>query len=181
MQPTLALSVLALLITQASALTSPSLLARQSAGGLGLGSIPDACQATCSPIETTINSCQDLSCLCNNTVANQIADCANCLVAVGGDQASSLQTQEQSIIDQYTNACATSGEPISSIKVSSVAPTATGSGLGSSSSSIGLGSAPSSTTSASGSSGSTGSNGSMRTNAGAVGAIFAGLLALALA
>ncbi|KAH8111615.1 hypothetical protein DFH11DRAFT_1612601 [Phellopilus nigrolimitatus] len=92
-----------------------TLFSRQS---LSPSDIPAACQSTCAPIISTINSCQAITCLCNNAVAEEIADCANCFLAVGGSS-SSLFQQEQSLINQYENACSTSGEPISSIQISS--------------------------------------------------------------
>ncbi|PAV14777.1 hypothetical protein PNOK_0933000 [Pyrrhoderma noxium] len=118
-------ALLALLIIQVSALSSSpaNIFARQS---LDPSAIPEACTPTCAPIMATVASCSELSCLCNNDVAKQIADCADCLVAVSND--SSVLSQEQTIVDQYNNACATSGQPISSVQVSSVAPSSGSSG-----------------------------------------------------
>ncbi|KAL5501148.1 hypothetical protein ACEPAH_9535 [Sanghuangporus vaninii] len=146
-------------MTLVSASRSTSLFIRQSsADGLGLDSIPDACQATCAPIVSTVNSCQELSCLCNNDVANQIADCGNCLVGVAGDAASSQQTKTQNIVDQFTNACNTSGEPVSSIQLSAVPPSSTAAGSGSTSASATTTSSASGTSDASQASSSSGSD-----------------------
>ncbi|KAL5521945.1 hypothetical protein ACEPAF_1799 [Sanghuangporus sanghuang] len=139
-----------------SASRSTSLFIRQSsADGLGLDSIPDACQATCAPIVSTVN---ELSCLCNNDVANQIADCGNCLVGVAGDDASSQQTKTQNIVDQFTNACNTSGEPVSSIQLSAVSPSSTAAGSASASASATTTSSASGSSDASQASSSSGSD-----------------------
>lgn len=46
-------------------------------------------------IDPLPQSCQDLSCLCTNPVAAQIAQCANCLIGLGDDLAAN-----QAIIDR---------------------------------------------------------------------------------
>ncbi|KLO08159.1 hypothetical protein SCHPADRAFT_931980 [Schizopora paradoxa] len=125
--------------------------------------IPAACSATCAPIDAVVNSCEDLSCLCNNTVSAQIAVCIDCIVFVSGDTTSSTTSQSQNLINQYVNACDTSGQPISSIIVSSVSPTATGgsqsTASGASSGSINPTASPSISFSSSGSSPSTTTSG----------------------
>ncbi|THG98827.1 hypothetical protein EW145_g7360, partial [Phellinidium pouzarii] len=102
---------------------------RQATSALGPSSIPAACQSICAPIESTITTCQALSCLCNDSVAQQIAVCANCFASASGDDAATIQ-QEQSLIDEYTNACATSGESVSVIQLSTGAVSGTGTGTG---------------------------------------------------
>ncbi|TDL24360.1 hypothetical protein BD410DRAFT_827317 [Rickenella mellea] len=118
---------------------SRSLHARQS---FAPGSIPPQCSQPCSAINQTITSCPDLACLCTTAVATQVADCADCIVAISGVPAS----QEQSIVDQFNNACKTNGASVSSVQVSSVAPsgatggsspsTAAGTGTGTSKSNV---------------------------------------------
>ncbi|KAL4256376.1 Extracellular membrane protein CFEM domain-containing protein [Pleurotus pulmonarius] len=86
-----------------------SLFTRQSTI-LDPADIPSACQSQCTGIVSALNSCTTTTCICTNTNARGLEACVNCLVSLANTPA--MQTQGQSILDNFVAGCGGAVSPL---------------------------------------------------------------------
>ncbi|KAF7416387.1 hypothetical protein PC9H_002652 [Pleurotus ostreatus] len=135
------LSVVASLLLVASASVGAVELIARSADELGQlfarqstildpADIPSACQSQCTGIVSALNSCASTTCICTNTNARGLEACVNCLVSLANTP--SMQTQGQSILDNFVAGCGGTVAPLTIVGGSTASASASaGSSVGS--------------------------------------------------
>ncbi|KAK7682036.1 hypothetical protein QCA50_015000 [Cerrena zonata] len=108
-----------------------SLLRIRQTGGFDPSDIPSECTVQCATTSEVLGgtSCTTVSCLCTAQVNLGFQQCLQCLIDVAGDSPS-LITQSQDALEQYEDACKSSGVSLTSLTISGAASaTASGSSI----------------------------------------------------
>ncbi|KAF9488898.1 hypothetical protein BDN71DRAFT_1456830 [Pleurotus eryngii] len=99
-----------------------SLVARQSGlVGFNMTSIPSACQSDCSEVMKLKDCGVDTSCLCTDTVSDNIAKCLNCFVT--NDNQTLPLKDAQTNMDTYVTQCS---QALVTVKAQKLGPQSNG-------------------------------------------------------
>jgi len=130
---------LALIVSQVSAESSPSLLNRnlQARQGWTLppDEIPAACQAGCTSVNTMVSTCTHVSCLCTNAVGSALQSCFTCVVN-SGSQITKEAGQQQ--LTQYYQGCKTADSPVNPLTIGGSSSSSSSPSTGAKSNAVGL-------------------------------------------